>query len=123
MTFISQSKIHFDYITNGNLYDYVDLVVKACIDCPDLALETLEEQEKVWMEFILGLHEALNSVLQEYGCGEEWKGAELIAKDFRHVLALIEDVHSHALTSLHEMADWRESGIYGYQICREVKDS
>jgi hypothetical protein len=104
------------------MYDYVDLIVKACIKRPDLALETLEEEGKVWMKFILDLHEALDSILQEYGCGEEWKGADLIVKDFRHVLALIEDVHSHALTSLDEMADWRESGVYGYQICREVRD-
>ena len=110
-------------MTNGSIYDYVDLIVKACIDRPDLTLETLEEEGKVWMKFILDLHEALDEILQERGCSEEWKGADLIVKDFRHALALIEDVHSHALTSLDEMADWRESGIYGYQICWEVKDA
>ena len=104
------------------MYDYVDLVVKSCIKRPDLALGILEEEGKVWMKFILNLHEALDSILQEYGCGEEWKGADLIVKDFRHVVALIEDVHSHTLTSLDEMADWHESGVYGYQICWEVKD-
>ena len=83
----------------------------------------MEEEGNVWMKFILDLHKALDGILQECGCGEEWKGADLTVKDFRHVLALSEDVHSHALTSLDEMADWRESSIYGYQICWEVKDA
>ena len=84
------------------MYDYVDLVVKSCIKHLDLTLGILEEEGKVWMKFILNFHKVLDSILQEYGCSKEWNGADLIVKDFRHIVTLIEDVHSQALASLDE---------------------
>ena len=116
---IARAREHFNKSTEGRMYTYVDKLVTRCIESPEDAVSICESREEWWTELVLEVHKALGVILQERGCGDVYREADLIGKDIRLILSLIEEVHAHAISSPQEMEDWRKSGIFSYQICAE----
>jgi hypothetical protein len=116
---LAQAKITFDEKTQGDLYKYVDDVVKECITRASSALEFCRETASVWVDLVEYIQACLGEVLQEYGCGREYDEANRVGADFRHVMLLLEEIEEFLMTREGELADWHASGCLGYQICWE----
>lgn len=101
------------------MYSYIDNLVTLCIKNPDKAVSACVTREQWWEELVMEVHGALGDILQEHGCGEVYRDADLVGKDIRLVLSLVEEVHAHAVSFPDQMEDWRDSGIFSYQICAE----
>ena len=101
------------------MYAYIDNLVTLCIKNPDKAVSACVTREQWWEELVMEVHGALGDILQEHGCGEVYRDADLVGKDIRLVLSLVEEVHAHAVSFPDQMEDWRNSGIFSYQICAE----
>ena len=106
-------------MTNGAIYTYVDKLVLRCLKNPEEAVELCAFREHWWRELMEQVQEALREIQQEHGGGDVYNEADLVGKDIRHAVTLIEEIHTHAVTSLDQMEDWRSSGILSYQICAE----
>jgi hypothetical protein len=65
------------------------------------------------------VQEVLGDIQQEHGCGDIYEEADLVGKDVRHVVALVEEIHTLAVKSPDQMESWRSSGMFAYQICAE----
>ena len=116
---LAQARIAFEEKTQGDLYKYVDDVVKECIARPSSALEFCKETASVWVVLVEYIQACLGEVLQEYGCGREYDEANRVGADFRHVMFLLEEIEEFLMTREGELADWHASGCLGYQICWE----
>ena len=116
---IAEARERFNKATDGQMYSYVDRLVTHCIESPEKAVSICESREAWWTDLVLEVHEALGVILQEHGCGDVYREADLIGKDIRLILSLVEEVHAQALSFPNEMEDWRKSGIFAYQICAE----
>lgn len=106
-------------MTNGAIYTYVDKLVLRCLENPEEAVQLCAFRKDWWRELMEQVQEALREIQQEHGCGDVYKEADLVGKDIHHAVTLIEEIHTHVVTSLDEMEDWRSSGIFSYQICAE----
>ena len=104
---------------HGAIYTYVDKLVLWCLENPEEAVELCAFREHWWRELMEEVQEALGEIQKEHGCGDIYKKADLVGKDIRHVVTLVEEIHTHAVMSPDEMEDWRFSGIFSYQICAE----
>ena len=117
---IARAQEIFNKVTDGAMYSYVDRLVRRCIKSPENAVRVCESREAWWMELVLEVHGTLEVILQEHGCGDMYREADLIGKDIRLVLSLVEEVHAQALSfGPGQMEDWWKSGIFSYQICAE----
>ena len=116
---IASAREQFNKVTDGKMYSYLDRLVMHCIESPEKAVSLCELREEWWTELILDVQAALAVILQEHGCGDVYREADLIGKDIRLVLTLVEEVHAHALSFPNQIEDWRNSGIFSYQICAE----
>lgn len=101
------------------MYSYIDKLVVHCIKNPDKAVSVCASREQWWEELVMEVHGALNDILQEHGCGDVYRDADRVGKDIRLVYTLVEEVHVHALSFPDQMEDWRDSGIFSYQVCAE----
>ena len=90
-----------------------------CIESPEKAVSLCELREEWWTEVVLEVQAALAVILQEHGCGDVYREADLIGKDIWLVLTLVEEVHAHALSFPNQIEDWQNSGIFSCQICAE----
>jgi hypothetical protein len=116
---LAQAKITFNEKTQGDLYKYVDDVVKECIMRPSSVLEFCKETASMWVDLVEYIQACLGEVLQEYGCGREYDEANQVGADFRHVMFLLEEIEEFLMTREGELADWHASGCLCYQICWE----
>jgi len=116
---IASAREHFNKVTDGKMYSYVDRLITQCIKSPEKAVSLCESKEEWWTELVLEVQDALGVILQEHRCRDVYREADLIGKDIRLVLTLVEEVHTHALSFPDQIEDWRNSGIFSYQICAE----
>lgn len=101
------------------MYSYIDRLVDHCIKNPDEAVSVCASREQWWTELVMEVHGALDDILQEHGCGDVYRDSDLVGKDIRLVLTLVEEVHAHAISFPDQIEDWRDSGIFSYQICAQ----
>lgn len=116
---IASAREQFNKVTDGKMYSYIDRLVMCCIKSLEKAVSLCEFREEWWTELVLEVQEALGVILQEHGCGDVYREADLIGKDIRLVLTLVEEVHAHALSFPDQIEDWQNSGIFSCQICAE----
>lgn len=107
-------------MTKGAIYTYVDKLVLRCLETPEEAIELCAFRESWWRELMEVVHDALGDIQQEHGCGAVYQEADLVGRDIRHVVTLVEEIHTHVVSmSPDQMEDWHSSGIFSYQICAE----
>ena len=116
---MEKAKEQFTKLTHGALYTYLDEIAQYCIANPEAAVGFCASMEEQWNAFMIEVQGVLGDILQIYGCGDIWKKADMVARDIRHIVSLVEEVHMQAMSSVDDIADWRSSGIFGYQICAE----
>lgn len=108
--------MHLINVTNGSPFGYVDQIVKACIRAPDDAIGLLTEAERMWEESVSQIRDALGEILQDYGCGEEYRTANATANEYRNLLTLLEDVHASAVVQTpSQFEDGYHRGVFAYQ--------
>ncbi|KIJ93011.1 hypothetical protein K443DRAFT_135137 [Laccaria amethystina LaAM-08-1] len=113
LSVIADARERVNRVTKGAIYTYVDNLVLRSI-------ELCAFRENWWRELMDAVHDALGGILQEYGCGAVYQKADLVGRDVRHVVTLVEEIHTHAVSmSPKQMEDWHSSGIFSYQICAE----
>ena len=116
---MEKAKEQFTKLTHGALYTYLDEIAQYCIANPEAAVGFCASMEEQWNAFMMEVQGVLGDILQICGCGDIWKKPNMVARDIRHVVSLVEEVHMQAMSSVDDIADWRSSGIFGYQICAE----
>jgi hypothetical protein len=116
---LERAKEQFHKLTRGALYTYLDEIAQYCIANPEEATEFCALMEEQWNMFMREVQGVLGDILQAYGCGEIWKKADMVGRDIRHVVSLVEEIHMQAMIFVDDIADWRSSGIFAYQICAE----
>lgn len=108
--------MHLINITSGSLFRYLDEIVKACIRDPEEAIGILTEAERIWEESIAQICDALADILQDYGCGDEYRTANLTANEYRNLLTLLEDVHASVVVQTpSQFEDAYHKGLFAYQ--------
>ncbi|EDR00030.1 uncharacterized protein LACBIDRAFT_334513 [Laccaria bicolor S238N-H82] len=98
--FVEERRMHLINVTNGSPFGYVDKIVKACIRAPDGAIGLLTEAEHMWEQSLSQIRDALAEILQDYGCSEEYRTANVTANDYQNLLTLLEDVHASAVVQI-----------------------
>lgn len=114
--FIEECRLDLINVTDGSLLRYVDNIVKECIRVPVDAIGLLTAAEHMWEESISQIRDALAEILQNYGCGEEYRTANVTANEYRNLLTFLEDVHAYAVVQTpSQFEDGYHRGVFAYQ--------
>lgn len=115
--FVEERWIHLINVTNNTIFGYVDDIIRACISAPEDAIGLLTEAEHLWEESIYQICDALAEILQDYGCGEEYRMANATANKYQNLLTLLEDVHASAVVHTpSQFEDGYHRGRFAYQL-------
>ena len=114
--FVDERRMHLINVTKGSHFGYVDEIVRACIRAPDDAIDLLTEAEHMWEQSISQIRDALAEILQNHGCGEEYRMANVTANNYRNILTLLEDVHAFAVVQTSsQFEEGYHRGVFAYQ--------
>ena len=68
-------------------------------------------------ESIYQIRDSLAEILQDYGCGEEYRMANATANEYQNLLTLLEDVHASAVVHTpSQFEDGYHRGRFAYQL-------